>query len=756
MANPHLIIAGLALTVASAAIGIFAVPGWIDAAHDAAAVRDITSITQAQIVSNDVHGRYFGDLSESTTNEWGVQVTMSEGVELLELDGGEGGWCAAVQSQTGNVFAASHATEHYEASDNADDVVVQACPMVDPVGVPAVTVTQTDTSVYATAAAIVCGRGEPNYSLRHRAGQASWSSYSEWSETDLSTPELEIVDAAYSFQAQARCATGIQASAVVQSPVVEHSTTVPSPTSVPELTVTESGDTVTATISEATCELGVPQYRMRAATPSTSSAPWTRWSATERTIAAAVGNEAWVQFLAEARCAAGSQSSAAVAPEAVTFSTKIAPPAAPTLTLEERGEQVTVTAAPAVCQAGATPEYRMQTLIQSAGFSPYTEWSAVREHTVGLVPNTSMWFYVQTRCASSPTRFSTELVQNSIALYTTIQAPTGQIAMKPVIVEEGNILGEVSVASCLSGGTPEYRLRHRMSLTTAAGVWGEYTVWGAGRTMSVAGAAGSKHGFQAEVRCVASMGRISPVKATAEVTFTVPLPAPAAPVLTYATSGNATTWTASAVCPTGSTPRYVYRDFGAGMTVRWTAWTTSPTTINTRTLNTGIAGFDYMVQMRAQCSGATGTSPWSEDSETPMFTRPLPAPAAPSFTFTRGERSTVYWGALACSTGSQFQARSAHWYQVRKPGESVDTHSGTAAWSSLDGDQTAAMGEWEKVDPDAPDRFDMGWTNNLNQFIFPVKAHEMRVAVQTRCYNAVSGATAENAPVFSPVFTHAW
>src|SRR5690606_11148725 len=58
MANPFLVIGGIAVGVATAAFGILSVPGWISAAQDAAAINDMSNIRIAQAKLLSQNGEY--------------------------------------------------------------------------------------------------------------------------------------------------------------------------------------------------------------------------------------------------------------------------------------------------------------------------------------------------------------------------------------------------------------------------------------------------------------------------------------------------------------------------------------------------------------------------------------------------------------------------------------------------------------------------------------------------------------------------
>ncbi len=127
MANPFLVLGGIAISVITAAVGVLAVPGWVASAQDAAAINDIANIRDAQEIALAETGTYAaaGDLIQAASNGFPVSaplaadtatgysgdmgVALSGGVSLVGIVGSSEGWCGVVQSASGRYFAGSHA-----------------------------------------------------------------------------------------------------------------------------------------------------------------------------------------------------------------------------------------------------------------------------------------------------------------------------------------------------------------------------------------------------------------------------------------------------------------------------------------------------------------------------------------------------------------------------------------------------------------------------------------------------------------------
>ena len=134
MANPFLVLGGIAVGVVTAAFGILQVPGWVASAHDAAAINDLANINAAQAVHLATAGTFSanitalssgGDITASLSSGGGfagavpaaapgkkgsgTAFQLSSGVSLahLNINGAGDAFCAVVKSASGNYFAAS-------------------------------------------------------------------------------------------------------------------------------------------------------------------------------------------------------------------------------------------------------------------------------------------------------------------------------------------------------------------------------------------------------------------------------------------------------------------------------------------------------------------------------------------------------------------------------------------------------------------------------------------------------------------------
>lgn len=150
MANPLLIIGGVVVATVVSGFGILAVPGWVAHAQDAAAVKDLSQVRQAQSNAFTLDKTYETTLASFSDKDWGVDVKLSQGVKLVSLIGSDTAWCAAVQSASGKFFAATEKSAAIGSGATAQAALdaakcgpeasePKATPVVTPTPTPSVT-----------------------------------------------------------------------------------------------------------------------------------------------------------------------------------------------------------------------------------------------------------------------------------------------------------------------------------------------------------------------------------------------------------------------------------------------------------------------------------------------------------------------------------------------------------------------------------------------------------------------------------------
>lgn len=110
MANPFLVLGGIAVGIVVATFGVLQVPGWVASAQDAAAINDLSVIRDAQAAEASNKGRYAPSLTDLSVASNGATFTLSseDRIELLTVDDTQSRWCGVAKSDSGRYFASSN------------------------------------------------------------------------------------------------------------------------------------------------------------------------------------------------------------------------------------------------------------------------------------------------------------------------------------------------------------------------------------------------------------------------------------------------------------------------------------------------------------------------------------------------------------------------------------------------------------------------------------------------------------------------
>lgn len=130
MANPFLVLGGVAVGVVTAGIGIMQVPGWIDSANDSAARSDLSQIAIGQEAAYTVAANYttLDNLKEGTTEDnsgdpvsTGVEIQTSAGViNDVAVNDVADEWAAVSVSSSGHVFVRTSESAEVLTADTKD------------------------------------------------------------------------------------------------------------------------------------------------------------------------------------------------------------------------------------------------------------------------------------------------------------------------------------------------------------------------------------------------------------------------------------------------------------------------------------------------------------------------------------------------------------------------------------------------------------------------------------------------------------
>lgn len=141
MANPFLVLGGIAVGVITATFGILQVPGWVASAQDAAAKNDLANIRIAEAAIASATGSYTGSLIVLADGGNGTMFALSGGVELTGLSGGQDAWCGTVKSASGRHFAASSNTASFGEGASPEEAATDAGCAATPELGPSITFT---------------------------------------------------------------------------------------------------------------------------------------------------------------------------------------------------------------------------------------------------------------------------------------------------------------------------------------------------------------------------------------------------------------------------------------------------------------------------------------------------------------------------------------------------------------------------------------------------------------------------------------
>lgn len=129
MANPFLVLGGIAMSVIVAGVGAVTAPQWVNSAADGAVKTDLSNIRTVQSAFLDRTGWFATDRAELEAGVAGMKFHKSPDTTISRLSGGSTGWCAVAQSRSGKFFGASSKTGAIvEAADAGAAAAAAKCP----------------------------------------------------------------------------------------------------------------------------------------------------------------------------------------------------------------------------------------------------------------------------------------------------------------------------------------------------------------------------------------------------------------------------------------------------------------------------------------------------------------------------------------------------------------------------------------------------------------------------------------------------
>ncbi|MFI5212655.1 MAG: hypothetical protein ACHQTE_01715, partial [Candidatus Saccharimonadales bacterium] len=314
-----------------------------------------------------------------------------------------------------------------------------------------------------------------------------------------------------------------------------------------------------------------------------------------------------------------------------------------------------------------------------------------------------------------------------------------------------NVTATVTPAACQSGAGMLYAFQTR----TNDGTWSGYSGWAAENSLSVPGVAGTKFGFQVKQQCVLS-GTASPESPpSSETVYIQPIGAPGVPSVANSTAGSITTWSwPAASCPAGTTVVYSVssgNDYDTTGTQNWWMGWLADQSATSWNRDTSSQGYMYATKIRAKCTNAYATSPWSAESNVSYALRPVSAPGNASgwsYAVTGGRAAyDWYWNQPACGLGT-----NSSWQWDTYIGDVNNPSGHNLYWS----DKGPYNHYWYGAN--APSKQDPGWYtgNNLEVSLNGVNTPggiDVYAAITYRCQNPNTLRSAVGARSQSPGYS---
>lgn len=111
MANPYLIIGGIAVGIATAGFGILMVPGWVAAAQDASAINDLVSVATVEALASSTGLGYLSTAEmDANADTIGATFTTDSPLLCVTRSGAGDAYAAVALSASGTYFARTHTT----------------------------------------------------------------------------------------------------------------------------------------------------------------------------------------------------------------------------------------------------------------------------------------------------------------------------------------------------------------------------------------------------------------------------------------------------------------------------------------------------------------------------------------------------------------------------------------------------------------------------------------------------------------------
>jgi len=258
-------------------------------------------------------------------------------------------------------------------------------------------------NIQGTITPVACDEGTPQYEIRSRTNDGTWTSYTDWSST-LTSSQTGNEGVKYGYQAQARCyiddalfSPGVEGSEITYTKPVNPPTT-------PVITVALNGGNAQATVTTAAvCTFGTVQYGFNNRINDGSWAGYSAWSST--TTASQTANEGVKYgYQAQARCYSSSilYSVPTIGSEATYIKPITSVPTAPTVSsTTPNWSTTTYSWTTPTCPSGTSARYQYD-FTTTYGYD--SGWVSYASTSIDMTTSSSGYTYtmaVQAQCYNS-------------------------------------------------------------------------------------------------------------------------------------------------------------------------------------------------------------------------------------------------------------------------------------------------------------------------------------------------------------------
>jgi hypothetical protein len=370
-------------------------------------------------------------------------------------------------------------------------------------------------------------------------------------------------------------------------------------------------------------------------------------------------------------------------PVSVTYIHTVIAPTTPTITTAASGANVIATSSTVTCQSGETVQYKIDFRTDPGAWTDGT-WGTGRTYTVTNATQGATYGLRATARCMMGSDIQTSGVSPERTYTVPVTAPSGLTIS--AAISGSNAVGTAAGGICGTGAAIERQIRYHSTPTSTDGTWSSYIT---GASRSISASQGYKYTFQQQARCTAGTTSSAWV-ASGTANAVRPISAPSAPSIAVSTSGDTTTYTRNNVtCPSGTTTRYQYKYIDdSGYNSSWFGPTTGVATVD---WNTQSQGYQYQLQMQAQCYTVHNTSGWS-GTGTGSYIRPVAAPGPISYSISRGgvNNEAHLYATSSCGPGVYLYSRADihtwdyRWLDSWTYGWYANSHGGAWTLNSWD------------------------------------------------------------------------